>query len=285
VKGEPYRVTDSDKRPPSIRHYYVDESGDGVLFNRKGQVIIGTEGCMNHFILGLLDVVDPVKLHNGFQRLRAGFLADPYFRKVPSMQPQAGKTALAFHARNDVPEVRREVFRLLLKHEVRFFAVVKTMRQVLDYVTSRNHMHPTYRYHPNELYDLTVRMLFKARLHKHDQYRIHFAQRGKSDRTQALYKALRTTRDRFQRKWNIDAQPDIEVIRCQLREQAGLQAVDYFLWSLQRLYERREDRYLEYLWPRISLVHDVDDTRQAPYGVYYTKKRPLSLAALEEPGI
>jgi hypothetical protein len=35
-----------------------------------------------------------------------------------------------------------------------------------------------------------------------------------------------------------------------------------------------------------SLRHDLDDTRQAQYGVYYTQKRPLTLAALEsEPGI
>ena len=35
-----------------------------------------------------------------------------------------------------------------------------------------------------------------------------------------------------------------------------------------------------------SLRHDLDDTRQAQYGVYYTQKRPLTLAALErEAGI
>ena len=39
--------------------------------------------------------------------------------------------------------------------------------------------------------------------------------------------------------------------------------------------------------PAFHLVHDVDDTRQAPYGVYYTQKKPLILAALENdsPGI
>jgi hypothetical protein len=63
--------------------------------------------------------------------------------------------------------------------------------------------------------------------------------------------------------------------------------VDYFLWMLQRFYERREDRYLEFLWPQFSLVHDLDDTRQNAYGVYYTQKKPLTSAALENdsPGI
>ena len=63
---------------------------------------------------------------------------------------------------------------------------------------------------------------------------------------------------------------------------AGLQAADYFLWALQRLYERHEDRYVEYLWPRFRLVMDIDDTRETPYGVYYTEKRPLTAAALNE---
>jgi len=62
---------------------------------------------------------------------------------------------------------------------------------------------------------------------------------------------------------------------------AGLQAVDYFLWALQRLYERREDRYVELLWPAFRLVNDLDDTREAKYGVYYSQKKALTLAALQ----
>ena len=40
------------------------------------------------------------------------------------------------------------------------------------------------------------------------------------------------------------------------------------------------------LWSRFSLVHDLDDMRQARYGAYYTKKKPLTLAAIKDlPGI
>ena len=55
----------------------------------------------------------------------------------------------------------------------------------------------------------------------------------------------------------------------------GLQATDYFLWSLQRLWERGDERYLRLLWPAVGLVHDVDDKRLAQYGVYYTQKNPV----------
>ncbi len=39
--------------------------------------------------------------------------------------------------------------------------------------------------------------------------------------------------------------------------------------------------------PGLSLIHDIDDTRKAKYGVYYTQKSPLNLAQWpkKEPGI
>jgi len=65
-------------------------------------------------------------------------------------------------------------------------------------------------------------------------------------------------------------------------QEPGLQVADYFLWALQRLYERGEARYITYLWPQVHLVQDVDDTRQARYGVYYTQKKPLTIAAVAD---
>jgi len=274
------------KHLTSIRHYFVDEAGDGTLFNKRGRIIVGTEGCSRFFILGLLDILEPESLACEMEELRARLLADPYFKGVPSMQPEAKKTALAFHAKDDVPEVRREVFYLLLRHKPRFFAIVRDKRKVIEYVRQRNERDPYYRYNPNELYDYLVRGLFKNLLHKDDEYNIHFAKRGKADRTAALRMALETARHRFGVQWGITSDAPIGVIASTPPACAGLQAVDYFLWALQRLYERREDRYVELLWPAFRLVHDLDDTRQARYGVYYSQKKPLTLAALEGlPGI
>ena len=76
------------------------------------------------------------------------------------------------------------------------------------------------------------------------------------------------------------------VVPTTLSKCPELQVVDYFLWALQRLYERREDRYIVLLWPSVSVVYDLDDRREAPYGAYYTRKKPLTSAALEDlPGI
>jgi hypothetical protein len=279
-------VTKAAAGMPSVRHYFVDEAGDGVLFDRKGRVIVGAGGCSRFFILGLADIPHADALGRELDELRAGLLADPYFQGVPSMQPEAGKTALAFHAKDDLPEVRREVFSLLKKHPVHFFAVVRNKRKVLEYVRQRNERDAAYRYNPNELYDYLVRRLFKDRLHKDDEYDIYFARRGKADRTAALLAALEAARRRFSQQRGIVSSAPIHVTPATPARYPGLQVTDYFLWALQRLYERHEERYVALLWPSFSLVHDLDDTRQAQYGVYYTKRKPLTLAAIQDlPGI
>lgn len=268
--------------PPLICHCFVDEAGDATLFDKRGRSIIGSPGCSRFFILGLMDIEGVGALSNDLEELRRRLIADPYFRNVPSMQPPAKKTALFFHARDDVPEVRREVFALLMRHDLQFFAVVKNKLKVMEYVRQRNERDTQYRYHANELYDFMIRRLFKERLHKHDAYSIAFARRGASDRTNALQAAIQDARKRFHQQRRIATNPGVRIVPASPIEHPGLQAVDYFLWALQRLYERREERYVEYLWPKFRLVQDVDDIRAAKYGAYYTKKKPLTIAALEE---
>lgn len=68
---------------------------------------------------------------------------------------------------------------------------------MLEYVRTRNQRDPQYRYKADELYDHTVRRLFKERLHRHEGYRIHFAIRGNAHRTAAFGEALEEARERF----------------------------------------------------------------------------------------
>jgi len=223
------------------------------------------------------------------EKLRSTLLADVYFKDVPSMQREARKTAVAFHAKDDLPEVRREVLTLLKNSPgLRFFAVVTDKMRVLEYVRQRNMRDSSYRYHPNEVYDYLVRRLFRDRLHKADVYNIYFAKRGKADRTESLVKAVERARERFYEKWGIVSNAAVRISVGTPEQYAGLQAVDYFLWALQRLYERGEDRYLVYLWDAVKLIHDIDDTRRHKYGEYYNKSNPLTAESVKErktPGI
>jgi hypothetical protein len=145
------------------------------------------------------------------------------------------------------------------------------MRKVLEYVQNRNQMDSSYRYDPNELYDLTVRMLFKTRLHKEPHYHITFARRGKSDRTKALQTQLEQTRERFLEEHKQDHNPTLEIQAAYPWEAPCIQIIDYALWALQRCYQKGENRFLKAIWSKVSLIHDVDDPIK-PYGKYLRRK-------------
>jgi hypothetical protein len=47
-------MNDTDSQQVGPCNYFVDEAGDGTLFNRKKRVVVGQEGCSKFFILGVL---------------------------------------------------------------------------------------------------------------------------------------------------------------------------------------------------------------------------------------
>jgi hypothetical protein len=279
-------VTEEVEAPAPTKHYFVDEAGDPTLFDARGRVIAGTEGCSSHFILGVLSVADPVGLNNRLAALHRQVLADPFFRGIESLKPERKKTALLFHAKDDVPEIRERVFRLLVAEELRFFGVVRDKRGVASDVRNKNKQSAFYRYHPNRLYDQMVTRLFKNLLHKDGGYHVCFSRRGSKDRTEALKTALEQARENFRKKWNIVGTAPIEVSAVPSKDSYCLQAADYFLWALQRVYTKSEDRYLQFVWPKIGVIQDVDDRRKSPFGVYYNAENPLTSDKIQkQPGI
>lgn len=256
----------------TLATYYVDEAGDGVLFGPKGRNRLHDADAPKFFMLGMVRCADDKNASESVIELRSELLANPLYSSIHTMKPEVGKTAKFFHAKDDHAEIRSKVFELLVQMDFKFYAVIKDMRQVLQYVTSRNSMDSSYRYHPNELYDLTVRMLFKNRLHKEDHVQITFARRGKSDRTAALTQQLEATRQKFLDQHKVDANPTLKITPAYPWEAPGLQVADYCLWALQRCYERHEARFLHAIWPKVSLIHDHDNPNRAAYGTYLSRK-------------
>lgn len=258
-----------------ILNFFVDEAGDPTLFSSKGRILVGEEGCSKTFILGKLEVDNPAELDAALTQLRAGLLSDPYFKRVPSMQPARGKTFVSFHAKDDVPEVRREVFRLLDKFDLRFYAVVRDKKALLDYVRQRNERERRYRYRGNELYDTLVEELFRRYHPFADQLNICFAKRGNKSRTHAFRSAIERAEARFEVDFGSRRSAKVSIVASTPPQSAGLQAVDYCLWALQRFYERDEDRYIEVIWDKVVEIEDMDRIEGRRRGVTYNKKRPL----------
>jgi hypothetical protein len=270
---------------------FVDEAGDPTLFGgRQGRSLVGSPGCSRYFILGKLEVDNPPTLAHKLKVLQAELLADPYFSGVESFRPERKKTAHAFHAKDDLPEVRYRVFSLLREEgsSLRFHAVVCDKKALLEREAVKRETDNTYRYQPNALYDSLVRSLFSKFHRLADSYELCIARRGHKDRNQALTQAIEHAERDFEEKfgfsrggtdaWNITvSDPGTE---------ACLQAVDYFLWALQRFYEQRlhpdtgaelprEGRYLNLLWPQMAEIHDLDFGPER--GTFFNNQHPLTL--------
>ncbi|MBI4771460.1 MAG: hypothetical protein HY784_13895 [Chloroflexi bacterium] len=264
------------------RHYFVDEAGDLSLFDKKGRILLGKPGVSKFFMVGVALLPDPALAHTKLEALRAELLADPYFRGVPSMRPEARKTAIAFHAKDDQPEVRRDVFRLLPELGTKVQVAIRR-KAVLAQEAQALFRYGRRKLRPNDVYDDLVERLFRGRPHLRGVDHIFFARRGQAFRKHALEKAIA-------RASNVGAsqleKPTDMLTRTHTgfpSEYAGLQVVDYHLWALQRLYEMGEDRFYLLLAQDFQLIVDVDDTRQNPEGAWYSDVHPLSLEKTDGP--
>ncbi|MCA9306353.1 MAG: DUF3800 domain-containing protein [Phycisphaerales bacterium] len=261
------------------RHFFVDEAGDLSLFNKRGAVLLGREGVSHTFAVGVTRLADPDAVSRSLDDLRQQLCLDPYFAGVPSMQPAAGKTHRHFHAKDDLPEVRREVFRHLLSLDFEVQVAIRRKRNMVD--AARQAKKSGDRFSADDVYDDLIARLFKNLLHKADCNRIAFARRGKADRRVALERALEKSRKRFMEKWGIGSDSRIESVFAHPWQVSGLQVTDYALWALQRLIERQEDRYFNLISDRFRLVMDLDDTRNKPYGEWYSDHNPLTLEKIK----
>lgn len=243
--------------------------------------MLGREGVSSTFMVGVALIPDPASARSQLDALRAALLADPYFRGVPSMQPGQGKTALCFHAKDDLPEVRREVFKLLPSIGAKVQVAIRRKRDMIGEARMAHRMGR--RLTANDIYDDLVKRLFKNLLHMGDFNEICFARRGKTDRQAALSAAIARAKQNFRRSWKSDADQPTSIRSSVPSQDPGLQVIDYYLWAVQRLYERAEDRYFATVANDYRLIMDLDDTRTAPYGRYYSAKDPLDLSKVKPP--
>ncbi len=143
---------------------------------------------------------------------------------------------------------------------------------------------PAYRCDPtgHELYDELTRHLF-SRLHGRSDHKIVFAQRGHKPSTKAFVEAIAHEGEGFARDFGLSKPKPTEVLCSVPKDHAGLQAVDYSLWALQRFYERAEARYLNFVWPQTLEVLDLDveptrkGKKSARENGIFNKEHPLTL--------
>lgn len=261
-------------------HFYVDEAGDLTFFNKKGQILVGNEGVSKCFMVGLAYIPNPQNVKNELENLRRSLLSDTYFKDVPSMQLENKKTALLFHAKDDLPEVRREVFKLLPHFNIKVQVAIKRKNE-LALLAKQMFELTKQKIKENDIYDDLIKRIFRNVLHKAEQNVIVFARRGASNRNMALEQAIQKAKHNFEFAYNKKSDKPVKISSAYSHESYGLQVIDYYLWALQRLFEKGEDRFYESVKNGYRLIMDLDDTRNKDYGEWYSDSNKLDLKKIK----
>ncbi len=262
-----------------IRHYFVGEAGDLSFFDKKGRIIVGQPGASKFFMVGVAQISDPETGTWELSTLRAKLIADPRYKAIPSMQPEAKKTAIAFHAKDDYAEIRAQVFELIQAFDIKVFVAIRSKAEIAE-TAKTNFKSMGKKLQQNAIYDDLIKRLFRNLLHKADVVQIAIARRGKEAREEALEQAINQAQKNFEAKWKISSNSSILIEPAYPSQVAGLQIVDYCLWALQRLYEREEDQFFKPLAQKYRLIMDLDDKRNKDYGEWYSDSNPLTLEKL-----
>jgi len=215
-------------------------------------------------MLGYVRTETPEVVRRALEDLRKNLASDPLFATIPSFQKS---TSLSFHAKNDSPEVRAEVFKLLreLPIQGQFIFARKRLSTFRNAFSSKE----------GRFYDHLVTRLFKRSLHLAVDNRIYFEKRGSRSRQKPLTDAVNRAVAEFQTAYRSVGVTNFSILSQTAVGEPCLQAADYFLWAVQRLFVRGEERFFLAIEDQVEFVWDLYDTERYPKNIYNRKTNPL----------
>jgi hypothetical protein len=244
--------------------YFVDESGDSTFYDRRGNFIVGQPGCSPILVLGFIEVHNPRAMRQAILALQQELVSDPYFQGIASLR----KTAAAFHAKDDTPEVRYRFFKLLASLEFRAqFVVARKIERVF-----RNSFHAK----ETLFYDHLVSHLFQNVLHRYQQNQLYFAKRGSRDRQIPLSNAIERGIRRFEQRWQASVATTITIQAQTPKGEPCLSVIDYMNWAVYRAFTRGEMRYYSSVADKVSLLVDLYDQANYPHN-WYNRRSPFDV--------
>ena len=256
------------KTPVSKQHwFFVDETGDPVFYDSKGNLIIGQEGVSGLLGLGFIETDDPEKIRDEVSKLHSEIKSDAYLQAIPS----ASKTNRSFHAKDDAPEIRYLVYKMIASLDIKAqFIVARKIEKVF-----RNTFHSK----ENEFYDYLISQLFQNVLHRYSENHIYFFNRGNKTRQAQLEFAIQSGIDKFILKWKKKITTKIMIFPQTPVGEPCLQIIDYLNWAVYRAFTRGEMRYFEMIRSKVSLVVDLYDQKKYPDN-WYTYKNPFDVTKI-----
>jgi hypothetical protein len=255
-----------------VTHRYLDEMGDSTFFGKGGLVNIGQEGVSLSFGMGIAKVKDDlIKVREDIRALQCQVENDPLFNSIPSVQKRMKKQGFFFHASQDPPEVRSIFLHYL--HGLPCSSEHVVARKIPEIFARKHHGKE------KEFYADILSHLIKTRLKREHRLVLNIASRGSSTHARNLEDALEKATARAGNKWGEDQLQGQAVFNVQSPVTEPLLCIpDYLNWAVQRVFERGEMRFYDYLREKIRLVVDLYDTDSyAGSKNYYDNKRnPLT---------
>lgn len=247
---------------PGENWFFVDESGDPTFYDRRGNLIVGQPGCSPILLLGFIETTDPHTMRTALLQLQQEIIHDPYFSGVPSLS----KTAIAFHAKDDLPEIRFQVYKLLTTMDFRtqFIVARKHERTFLKNFGGKK----------SRFYDELISRLFENVIHRHQTNHIYFAKRGSRERQKPLLNAIQRGIARFESKWETKIESTFSVQAQIPSDEPCLSVTDYMNWAVYRAFTKGEMRYFNVIAEKVSFLLDLYDIGNYPHN-YYTRRNPF----------
>lgn len=273
MRGLDYSLQGDFMKAPSDSkaYYFVDESGTPTILGRRGKNLVESGLESKVFMVGYLETADPQVIACALGQLREEIVSDEYLLGIPSMS----STAKAFHANKDCAEVKERVFKLLKRLDFRVSIIVARKR--VDQFRRKFDLKPTL------IYQYLVKELFKNRLHLHKEIDIYFATMGNTVREHTMRTAIDSAICAFSKKWEVENQNAIRVFVQRATEIPLLQAVDYMLWAVYRVFEHGDYRFYQFLKEKYSVIVDILDSENYP-NIYYRPDKPLQNIKMDPAG-
>ena len=94
-----------------LYHYFLDEAGDTTFYGKGKVPIMGKEGVSQTFMLCMVSFKTPLaELKESILLLAKKISESAYYKDVPSVVKRLEKGNFYFHAKDDLPEIRKEFF-------------------------------------------------------------------------------------------------------------------------------------------------------------------------------
>jgi hypothetical protein len=252
-------------------HRFLDEAGDTTFYGKKKGLIIGKEGVSLSFSLGMVKISDNLQqVRERVLQLRKDVEQDDYLNIIPSVKKKIEKGGFYFHASDDPPEVRQIFYKFIKSLECSLEIVVA--RKIPEIFSSKHNNNET------EFYGDILSHLIKNKLKAGNKLVLNIARRSNSTSNKNLQTALNKAISRAEKKFPEDSLATHVTFNVQNhRVEPLLNISDYMCWCIQRVFERGEMRYYDFLRDKISVVVDLyDSSKYEGSRNYYRRNNPLT---------